>query len=415
MSRVPLPSAYQSWRLIVLQKMPHLSKPQAVVLALWSFGIALTQCCGLSTVSVFLAELLGKRENTVREQLRQWYQERSARAGRKRAERAVTQSFAPLLAWILSGWPPAEKRLVLVADASNLGQRFTVLLICVVYRGCGLPVAWKVVRGTDPGSWQPHWLTLLKSLKGCIPEDWWVLVTTDRGLYAKWFYEAIQALQWHPFMRINAQGHYVRAGEINAQGLETLITQVGQAWSGWVQCFKTHPVDGTLFARWEEGSESPWLILTDLAPEEAQISWYGMRSWIECLFKDIKRGGWGWPHTKMQDPQRVERLWLAMAVAMIWVVSVGGQADAGIPVSSHSPPAQGHPPLSSSPGRAAPFRPAPSLPLSEPHPLPHPRWLSCLKRGFLVLLAAVVRGQPIPVGRFFPEPFPMPQPRAAPG
>jgi hypothetical protein len=50
--------------------------------------------------------------------------------------------------WILQGWPPEEKRLALACDASTLGQRFTVLVISVVYRGCGIPVAWKVVSAT---------------------------------------------------------------------------------------------------------------------------------------------------------------------------------------------------------------------------------------------------------------------------
>ncbi len=35
------------------------------------------------------------------------------------------------------------------------------------------------------------------SLAG-VRDDWFVIVTTDRGLYAKWMYEAITALQWHP-------------------------------------------------------------------------------------------------------------------------------------------------------------------------------------------------------------------------
>ena len=67
------PLAYQEWLKIVLKKMNHLSKPQAVVLGMWSFAIAMTHCCGLSTVTVFLAEMLEQSENTVRERLRQWY------------------------------------------------------------------------------------------------------------------------------------------------------------------------------------------------------------------------------------------------------------------------------------------------------------------------------------------------------
>src|SRR5260221_11498460 len=49
---------------------------------------------------------------------------------------------------------------------------------------------------------------------------------------------------------------------------------------------------------------------------------------------DTKRGGWGWHQTKMVDPQRAERLWLAIAVATLWALSVGGEADANLPVSS---------------------------------------------------------------------------------
>ncbi|MEM9450436.1 MAG: hypothetical protein AAGA75_18130 [Cyanobacteria bacterium P01_E01_bin.6] len=41
---------------------------------------------------------------------------------------------------------------------------------------------------------------LFAHLEAGIPGDWFVLLTTNRDLYAKWFYKAIQALHWHPFM-----------------------------------------------------------------------------------------------------------------------------------------------------------------------------------------------------------------------
>ena len=48
----------------------------------------------------------------------------------------------------------------------------------------------------------------------------------------------------------------------------------------------------------------------------------------------MKRGGWQWHQTKTTDPARAMRLWLALAVATLWVVSVGGEADATLPESS---------------------------------------------------------------------------------
>lgn len=42
-------------------------------------------------------------------------------------------------------------------DAMTLADRFTVLCISVLYRGCAIPVAWKVVRAGEKGAWEPHW------------------------------------------------------------------------------------------------------------------------------------------------------------------------------------------------------------------------------------------------------------------
>ena len=317
-----------------MSKMPHLSKSQAVGLAMWSFGIAITHSVGLTTVSVFLAQLLGRPENNVREQLRQWYREGGTKYGRKRQHIEVTSSFRPLLQWILSWWSPQEKRLILAADASTLGERFTVLVVSVVYRGCGLPVAWLLVAATEKGSWKPHWLALFKHIEGGIPDEWLVIVTTDRGLYAKWLYEAIVQLGWHPLMRIKHQGFCRLSASQPFIPLSQLVIQGGEAWSGRVTCFKTNSLCCTLLASWDAGYADPWLMVTDLSPQQARLYWYGMRSWIECLFKDLKRGGLGWHHTKMTDPKRAERLWLALAVATLWLVSIGGQADAHLSPSS---------------------------------------------------------------------------------
>src|SRR4051795_12034970 len=68
--------------------------------------------------------------------------------------------------------------------------------------------------------------------------------------------------------------------------------------------------------------------MSDLDPQQGDAAWYGFRSWIEQGFKDSKRGGWQWQHTRMEDPQRAERLWLAIAVATFWLLRVGGSAEA---------------------------------------------------------------------------------------
>ncbi len=236
------------------------------------------------------------------------------------------------------------------------------------------------------------------------------MVTTDRGLYAPWLYEAIEQLGWHPFMRINHQGAYQCPQKGQFVPVSELITRVGQSWSGQVTCFKTNSLSCTLLARWEKGYADPWLIVTDLSPQQAQICWYGMLRWIECLFKDIKRGGFGWHHTKMNDPTRAERLWLAVpkatakrvAVATLFLVSIGGQAEANLPPSSLPSLSE----MTSDTKTVENLTPHSVASLSDP--TSSTRLLSCFRRGFLTILASVIKGIPLPTGSFIPDFSPAP-------
>ena len=382
------------WDQTLSTYLPHLSRPQRWGLVLYSVGLILALSCGLTTVATLLAYLLARRAGAVREQLRDWYREapakRGAKQGRKRRTLDVTTCFPYLLRWVVAWWDPACPQLPLVMDASTLGQRFTILSISVVVRGCAIPVAWKVVAATRAGAWRPHWIALFERLDGCIPADWTVIVLADRGLYAKWLFTTIQARGWHPYLRINRQGQYCPPGQTTFRPLSQVVTRVGQTWKGVVTCFATkeRQLACTLLARWDVGYRDPWLVVTDLPPARADVAWYGLRAWIECGYKDSKRGGWQWHQTKMTDPARAERLWLVIAVATLWVVSVGCQAEAQLPAAALADLPAGHVARRRATGR------------------PAGRELSCFRRGRLVLLAALCSGQALPLGRLIPEPWP---------
>ncbi len=79
-----------------------------------------------------LARGLGRKPNTVRQQLREFCDEATAKRGGPRQELKVETCFAPLLGWVLSWWEGHQ--LALGLDATTLGQRFVVLVISVLYR-----------------------------------------------------------------------------------------------------------------------------------------------------------------------------------------------------------------------------------------------------------------------------------------
>lgn len=378
------------WESEVSTAFAHLSKPQIGGLVLWSAGMALSGSAGIAQISALLALVLCQQEQTVFQRLREWYLDAAKKSGKKRRDLEITSCFAPLLRWVLRLWKSEQRQIALVVDATTLKERWTILAISVVLNGCAIPVAWKVLPGKGKGSWRPHWEGLLKQLEGAIPDDWHVLVLADRGLYARWLWDAIRAHGWHPFLRLNLGVKAHGQGEETFEWISRWVPTPGTNWSGKVTCFagKASRVEGTLLLHWEAGYESPWVILTDLEPEEARISWYGLRTWIETGFKDFKRGLWGWHHGKMTQASSVERLWLAMTVAQLWCLSLGCQAEERSELlwQQHEP------------GESLPTRHIARRKRTRPAGQPPVRRLSCVTRGRLELLAMTFQSLPFSVG-----------------
>ena len=65
-------SRLSQWTEEVSRHFPSLSRPQARVLALWSFGMVFVHACGISQISTLVALLLEVPEGHVRQRLREW-------------------------------------------------------------------------------------------------------------------------------------------------------------------------------------------------------------------------------------------------------------------------------------------------------------------------------------------------------
>jgi hypothetical protein len=213
-----------------------------------------------------------------------------------------------------------------------------------------------------------------------------VLVMADRGLYARWLFQAICACGWHPFLRLNLAVKARAVGEEQFDWISRWVPRVGTSWKGEVECFseKASRLRGSLLMQWQEGYQHPWIVLTDLPAQEAEVSWYGMRTWVETGYKDFKRGLWGWHHSKMPAASCVERLWLAMALAQLWSVRVGSQAE----VQQQQQQAAG--------GQVLPEAHVATRRRKRAPGQPPARRLSCVVRGRLGLLAALFQQAVLP-------------------
>lgn len=311
-----------SWEKDVASRFQDLSKPQAAVLALMSFGIVLARSCGLTTVSTMLAELRGGNADSVKQRLREWYLSKDRKCGKQRREVDVSTLFAPLFRWILDLWEGND--LVIALDATALGDRFVVLAMSVMYRGSAIPVSWTVLEADAKGSWNLHWKRMLKTVAPAVPKSMNVIVMTDRGLWSRELYRAIRMAQWHPFMRIQRSGTWRPKGTRGFVPMSQLLPRPETCLYQQGTAFKTSSsrLNCTLLACWDEQAEEPWLILTDIECEDAEAVWYTMRFWIEHSFRQLKRGVWKWHNTKMTDPERVERVLFPVALATLWTVAL---------------------------------------------------------------------------------------------
>jgi hypothetical protein len=381
------------WTLTIQTHLPHLPTPQATVLALWSLGMVLARSCALTAVRAFLAPWLGRKENTVRQQLRAFCYEATATRGTDRCALRVETCFRPLLAWVVSLWQGTP--LALALAATPLGTRLTVLVLRGVYRGGALPVVWVVLSATATHAWRREWLRLLRQVPRAVPRSWTVLVLAERGLDARWLFRRLTRLGWPPFVRLTTGGTCRPKGQGRGASLKTLVPEPGTTWQGTGMAFKGRhrQLPCPRLARWEAGDKDPWLILTDLPPEASTACWYGVRAWLEQGLKITKRGGWQWHQTPMTTPARAARRWLAVAVATLWLLSVGGEAEETTPCST-----------------------MPDLTAWVPAPRrtrrgTRLRLLSVFRRGWNLILVALLDQVPLPMGRFVPAPWPaVPEP-----
>src|SRR5438445_13241179 len=100
----------EQWTEVVSRQMPQLSHCQARVLALYSFGVVVMRSSGMRTLSVFLGALLGRKENSVRQQLREFCYDAADKRGTARHAVDITACIGGLVAWVLSWWDSDERR-----------------------------------------------------------------------------------------------------------------------------------------------------------------------------------------------------------------------------------------------------------------------------------------------------------------
>ena len=200
-----LPTECYQMQQVIETYLPHLSQPQLTGLARWVCGTILAGSACQNAVASALSP--GGNWNSLRQYLREWLYDGSDRARPCRTELDVALCFAPLLRWVLIWW--RSDRLALAVDPTLKGDDTTAIVISVVYRGCAIPVVWRILRANRRGAWMdPNRGTVADPGSGRSqgydrggavrprPDQSQIVATDTRSEPAP-----AKAGGWHPYMR----------------------------------------------------------------------------------------------------------------------------------------------------------------------------------------------------------------------
>jgi hypothetical protein len=313
--------------------LPDLRPAQHRGLAEWVAGV-LASGSGCEAAILAALEPAGVEPQALRARLREFLYDGADRAAPCAISLDVEACFAPLLAWVVTWWE--GDTVPLAIDATSLRDRQVVLSVSVLYRGSAIPVAWVVMPHRGKGPWIPALQRLLRLLAPAVPPTLTVLVLTDRGLWSPRLWQQIVACGWHPLMRIRPDATFTPTGQ-QRQSARAFVPGPGGCWVGAGRAFKekAKQLPATLVVVWGTDQREPWLLLTDLPPDEVDGSWYGLRVWIELGFRALKSFGFHWERTRRTHPARIARHWLVLATATLLSLAVGTRledaAEAGLP------------------------------------------------------------------------------------
>ena len=155
-----------------------------------------------------------------------------------------------------------------------------------------------------------------------LPADSQVTLLLDRGLVGAEVVDLCRELGWHYVMRLSVDARHGVHGRIVPAW--DLVAGPGQRWQGPVDVFQR---DGwrraQLTVHWSRRYAQPWLPLSSRPAGLSRVQEYRRRTQVEAVYADSKSRGWNLDANKLRDRDWLNRLLLALVLALWWCHLLG--------------------------------------------------------------------------------------------
>lgn len=255
----------------------------------------------------------------------------------------ITQAkhYQPLVQTALHGL--AGQPVQLLIDRVLLRNQHNILVVSVGFRRRSIPLAWQALphRGASGLADQQ---ALIQTAATLLPPRVRVRVHGDSEFRSRTLFGWLRAQGYDALLGVRGDVRIYGASvaELSGQPLTSFVPALpGQAAVGRRRVHRTSPIrylaevsigeedrvgPVNLLAWWERDDDGKLVlhaVMTNL-PATARTRTYGRRRmWIETCFRDWQSGGFHLDQCGLPDTKRVGQLLLVLAIAYLWLVSVG--------------------------------------------------------------------------------------------
>jgi hypothetical protein len=237
----------------------------------------------------------------------------------------VTLLYEPLIQAVLDAW--AGKPVFIMLDGCLVNHarlQFFRLSLSHCFRA--LPLDWLVVSGKGLIQMEAC-AALLAHTARLLAHVGSVTFLADRGFRdTDWATECLK-YGWNYLIRV-ANNTYVELPDGRCVPIAQLGVQPGRArYFKNIRLTQDKRFACNLMVTWTKATPKQpaelCAIMTNLPPQHSNLKAYLKRMHIEQSFRDDKSGGFDLEATKLRDPERLNHLLLALAVAVLWIYEIG--------------------------------------------------------------------------------------------
>jgi len=219
----------------------------------------------------------------------------------------------------------------LILDCTQVGRQCRMLMAALAYHETVLPLGWQSIRGQKSHVTGAFQTALLERLQPYLRayRHVFVLGVGDAEYCNEPVITWVRQQPWD-FVGHVRESCVVRtpddpAWQPIAELVDTSELQAGQV-RHWEQVGFTqeHRLTGlTLTIQWGQGEAEPLCLISNLPAAHQPHLVYERRFWIETLFGSCKSRAFGLARTHLTDPEHIDRLILAIAIATCMTLGLG--------------------------------------------------------------------------------------------